>query len=381
MPTSTKALKNVFIVNYCLCNQHLHGCIVYCSNGFLFYRSGDRQLFFYRAGPTSILFIPPPLYKSSYRYLYLSSNQTILIMKKTTIIAYKTTVKTNDNRLLHTVKKRGLKYFFLFTVLIFSSNLFAQWPGNAPVNPPVDSFRIDGTLKANTAVGDWVDGTGSGGYVLQSVSGVWGPVISSTTTFVRDTFDHTSDRIFTGSSFGDNPNSWSWTTGKPTSKCDISTAIFHVSSSPNSKWIIIGGDRLTTQGTSYIDFEFSQGLFTRTLTGFSSLSATGGSLAATNGRTPGDFVLSMEYSNGGSNATVHYYVWKLSGAVYKYVEETIPFIIAPLQPAGAVAAYGKTNADSTDVPYLAFGKSKYIPYSGRKLWRYWLKYKNHFCKD
>jgi len=257
----------------------------------------------------------------------------------------------------------------LFTLCVcflsfFSVNLYGQWPGNAPVNPPADSFRTDGTLKVTNHLGDWLQGTtGTGGYVLQQTAGVWGAVNASTTTFVRDTFNHTSDKIFTGSSFSDNPNTWKWTTGKPTSKCDIATAMYHVSSSPTSKWIILGGDRYTTQGTSYIDFEFNQGTLTRKTTSDSFTYVAPAGKVLNNGRIIGDFVLSMEYSNGGVNANVHYYVWELSGAVYKYVEHPVPVIVAPFQPAGSVSSYGKTNGDSTDVSYGAFGLFKYEPYA------------------
>jgi hypothetical protein len=266
------------------------------------------------------------------------------------------------------VKSLNHSFKILFTLCIsilsfFSVNLYGQWPGNAPVNPPVDSFRIDGTLKVTTALGDWLAGPGSGGFVITQSAGTWGPVNPATTTFLRDSFNTTVDRIFTGSSFSDNPNTWKWATGKPTSKCDISTAMYHVSSSPSSKWIILGGDRYTTQGTSYIDFEFDQGVLTRKTTSDSFTYTAPAGKVLNNGRVIGDFVLSMEYSNGGANANVHYYVWELSGATYKYVEHAIPFIVLPFQPVGAVSAYGRTNADSTDVPYGAFGRSKYEPFA------------------
>jgi Ig-like domain-containing protein len=266
--------------------------------------------------------------------------------------------------------KRGIFLLHAFKVcitaffILASPTLFAQWPGNAPINPPVDSFRIDGTLKANTAVGDWVPGTGSGGYVIYNPGAGWQPLNPATTTFIRDSFNSTSDRIFSGSAFSDNPNTqWKWTLGKATNKCDINTAMYHVSSSSNSKWIILGGDRYTTTGTSYIDFEFLQGTLTRNTgnDGFTYVPPTDSALFG--GRVRRDFVLSMEYSNGGTNATVHYYLWELSSGSYKYVEHAIPTIVAPFQPAGSVSAFGKTNGDSTDVPFGAFGAQKYIPYA------------------
>jgi len=250
-----------------------------------------------------------------------------------------------------------LLFFFLFLVTRTS---YAQAPV-APVNPPSNGFYINGKLKADSAdVGDWVDGVGTGGFVLQASGAppVWGPVNSTTTKFIKDPYDDASDMIFQGSSFGDNPNSWQWTTNKATSKCDINTALFHSTTSTTQKWLILGGDRFTTTGTSYIDFQFSQGIFSRTSSGgFSSVAADGSSLAGTNGRTVGDFVLSMEYTNGGATATVHYYRWQPSGNTFKFVELPIPALL------GLPSAYGASNTAATDVPYSAFGSTSYIPFA------------------
>ena len=261
-------------------------------------------------------------------------------------------------------KKRKTRFFYTCKIFLFFFLLLASlrsFTQVAPVNPPTGGFNIEGTLKANTAVGDWVHGTGAGGYVLESTGApaVWGPVNSSITKFIKDAYDNTSDLIFSGSSFGDNPNTWKWTTGKATSKCDINTALFHSTTSATQKWLILGGDRFTTTGTSYIDFQFSQGVFTRNGDGtFSSVAADGvTSLAATNGRTVGDFVLSMEYTNGGATATVHYYRWEASGSTYKFVEKTIP------APGGVASAFGASNTAATDVPYGAFGSTSYIPFA------------------
>ncbi len=255
---------------------------------------------------------------------------------------------------------KKFKLPFRFTALFFFLSLIVirSLSQVAPVNPPTGGFNIDGTLKANTAVGDWVAGTGAGGFVLQQVAGVWGPVNSSTTKLIKDDWDNAADLIFTGSSFGDNPNTWKWTTGKATGKCDINNTLFHSTTSSTQKWILLGGDRLSITGTSYIDFQFSQGVFTRTASGFSSLAADGvTSLAATNGRTVGDFVLSMEYTSGGAVATVHYYRWELSSGSYKFVEKPIP------SPGGVTSAFGASNTAVTDVPLGAFGTTSYAPFS------------------
>ena len=247
-------------------------------------------------------------------------------------------------------------------IVFFSTQAVAQL---APVNPPTGGFRIDGGLKANTLTlheGDWVYGAGGTGDSVISYGGI--PFNATTTKLIRDQYNSSSDLIFSGSSFSDNPNTpasgsggWKWTSGTASNKCDINNALFFSTTSANNKWVILGGDRLATTGTSYIDFEFYQGDLTRNADGtFSSVVHGGGSLAATGGRTPGDFVLSMEYSSGGTNATVHYYSWDNSGG-WKYVEHPIP------APGGVVSAFGATNGVATDVPFGAFGATSYIPFA------------------
>lgn len=251
-----------------------------------------------------------------------------------------------------------LPVILFFNYLLITTGILAQPAPVAHVNPPAGGFNITGTLKANTAVGDWAAGTGSGGYVFQSNGEVNG---SLTAKLIPDAFNSNSDLVFSGSAFSDNPNTWRWSASKATNKCDINNGMYLVTSSPTSKWVIMGGDRLTTTGTSYIDFEFLQGVLTRNTNndGFTSLAADGLSPAPHNGRTEGDFVLSMEYTNGGAVATVHYYRWEESGGVYKYVEKPIP------SENGQVSAFGSTNSATTDAlnATAAFGKSTYIPFA------------------
>ena len=192
-----------------------------------------------------------------------------------------------------------LVLLIVFLLSFFMPHAFGQV---ANVNIPTGGFNINGTLKVSSAVGDWTAGTGAGGYVLQDGVVDWGPVNAAKTTFTRDGYGTNPDLIFDGGKFGGDPNTnWTWKSANTLGKCDIGTGLIHSTTSSTSKWVILGGDRLVQSGTSYIDFQFSQGLFTRLANGrFSSLDATGGSLAALNGRTPGDFVLSMEYTNGGA---------------------------------------------------------------------------------
>ena len=87
----------------------------------------------------------------------------------------------------------------LLCAVVLSFNSFGQisiGTGVAPVNPPTGGFNIDGTLRANTAVGDWLAGTGSGGFVLNSDA--TGTAVNPVTTFhLTDLFGN-GDNIFVG---------------------------------------------------------------------------------------------------------------------------------------------------------------------------------------
>ncbi|PJJ08180.1 putative repeat protein (TIGR01451 family)/gliding motility-associated-like protein [Flavobacterium sp. 1] len=233
----------------------------------------------------------------------------------------------------------------LVTLLVLSFISFSSAVAQtAPVIFPYNGFDIDGNLKANTPtadVGDWISGTGGSG---QFVFNNDGSAVNTVTTYrFTDAYNSTGDNIFTGGGkFDDNPNTlWSWTNSKPGGKGDINNVLIHLGVDTNNKqWLIIASDRLVTTGTSYIDFEFFK----------NPISANaGGSFTLAGGRTVGDILLSVEYSNGGSTANVKFYRWNGSG--YSLVTDS------------AANAFGKTNIATVDtIAGTAFGTSQYTAY-------------------
>jgi len=209
---------------------------------------------------------------------------------------------------------------------------------------PYNGFEIDGDLKANTPttnVGDWIPGTGGSG---QNVFNLDGTAINTATTYrFTDLYNSTGDNTFTGGGkFNDDPNTlWSWTNSKAGGKGDINNVLIHLASDIiNNQWLIIASDRLDNTGTSYIDFEFFQNTLTAN---------AGGSFTLSGGRTVGDILLSVEYSNGGSIATVKFYKW--SGTDYVLVVDP------------STNAFGQTNTNLVDTfTGGAFGSSQYSNY-------------------
>ncbi|MDA3909906.1 MAG: gliding motility-associated C-terminal domain-containing protein [Bacteroidales bacterium] len=240
---------------------------------------------------------------------------------------------------------RMLTAYVIFLAILISPLLtFSQ---TAPVLEPLGGFAIDGDLQSNTPVldvGDWVMGpAGAGEHVLHND----GTALDSLNSGLFLDNYNGNDIIFQGSKFNQNPNLWSWSVGKANSKNDINNVMYHLAKDAgDNMWIMLGSDRYTTSGTSYIDFEFLQNTLVRTSDfGFSSTGPHGG-------RTINDMIVSVEYSNGGSAGNIRIYLWKPVGTGYDYVEQTIP----------AGVAFASTNSSIVSVPFGAFGTTSYIPY-------------------
>src|SRR5512136_1367774 len=87
--------------------------------------------------------------------------------------------------------------------------------GVAPVTVPAGGFGIEGDLQANLGVGDWLPGTNGTGGVLDNAGN---PLNPATTFHFTDLYNSSADQTFVGGlKWGDDPNTWQWTTGKPSS--------------------------------------------------------------------------------------------------------------------------------------------------------------------
>jgi hypothetical protein len=245
-------------------------------------------------------------------------------------------------------KNISLVFILAMTILLNTAgkSLAQIGAGTAPVNPPTGGFLIDGTLQANTGIGDWVSGTGAGGFVLQN-NGT--PVNAGTTYHSVDLWGVATDEKFKGGNKGDmNPNNWGWVTANATNKLDINNTIVHFTTNPSNGevWAILASDRYAnSQGACYVDFEFYQDtLYTTPAGGWVS-----GASAATGGRTVGDFLFTVEFKS--SNPAFNVYRWQLiSGSNYGYVQYTT-------FPAGSIYSSGNVGGES--VPYPAFGLNTY----------------------
>src|SRR4030095_11502933 len=245
------------------------------------------------------------------------------------------------------------RLFILICTTLVSTLSFGQ-AGNAPMQSLPNftgPMAIDGFDTRQGAAGDWLPGPGGANNTV--FTSTCTPLVPLAYRLVDLFNDQTNDDIFDGGNklFQD-PNTWGWRSQKPPAKDDINTAMVFLALNPvdNHIWVAISGDRMSTNGTSYLDFEFYQNSITKvggpTTGGFV---ATGPHM----GRTVGDISITLQYTGGGSFATVVYQQWQPGSEAgsYDYFDVT---------PAPGTA-FAAANAGAINVPCGAFGLNTYEP--------------------
>src|SRR6187399_920522 len=251
--------------------------------------------------------------------------------------------------------KWNLQWLFMLICTTLVSTLSYGQAGNAPMQSLpnfIGPMAIDGFIQRQGAAGDWQAGPGGTTNVVFTNSCVALVPIAYRLTDLFN--DQVNDDIFDGGNklFQD-PNTWGWRSQKPPAKDDINTAMVFLALNPidNHIWLAISGDRMSTNGTSYLDFEFYQNSITKT--GGPIPGGTGGFISAGphGGRTVGDLSITLEFVNGGSLAVASYLQWQpgAEAGTYDY------FPITP--PAGT--AFAAANEEEINVPCGAFGATTY----------------------
>jgi hypothetical protein len=243
--------------------------------------------------------------------------------------------------------------FTLICALLVSTLSFAQ-AGNAPMvslpNFP-GPMAIDGNTRRQGAAGDWFAGPGGTTNIVFTDNCVALVPLAYHLVDLYD--DQVNDDIFDGGNkLNQNPNDWGWRSQKPPAKDDINNSLIFLATNPidNHIWLAITGDRMSTNGTSYLDFEFYQNTITKT-----GGPTTGGFLSTgpDGGRTVGDLSITLQYTQGGSFASVFYLRWQPGSEAgsFEYVEIPVP--------AGTAFAAANGGASPIDFPCGAFGSNQY----------------------
>ncbi len=318
---------------------------------------------------------------------------------------------------------RRWRYYYLWPLVVLMAFLTSTYSSNAqniqgiiPVQAPINGTTIDGDAYANhgTFNGSYtgINGYGSGDiFYWESIfggedgMGVFtideGPIDLTNPIYplipidfslppynvenyklvlYRDSVGNKDPTIFDGSNkINDNPNSYVWGEGSVPNKNEIQNAgvIFTrgdhdlgiavgVDTEDDDIWVSWAADRQVTNGSSYIDFEFLQA--TLTMDGYYEGALGGGFTSYAEpgygGRTPGDILVTVEFTNGGPVANVMVYSWRdedengATDGIYEYgiIEDESVSGAAYVYPTGSI--FATINTEETYVHFPAFGQTK-----------------------
>ncbi len=255
----------------------------------------------------------------------------------------------------------GLASIGMLLSFILIPNLSnAQSSSQTPTLESIDlPFNIDGFIERQSSLyGDWTKGSQTNGTDSGSVLFDNGNTRDMPLTYhISDLYNTPgsgTDDVFNGGNKSNaNPTTWGWKYGSVPNKDEMNNANIHISNdkATGDLWAIMAGDRYTITGTSYIDFEFYQN-------GITAVAPSGGSSGSFTtsgtdcGRTIGDLLVTVEYTNGGSVDSIYFYRWAASvSATCGYDWEAFTISSAD--------AFGYSNTASINAPYSAFGLSAY----------------------
>jgi len=261
--------------------------------------------------------------------------------------------------------------------------------GRAPVLAPKGGFAVDGNafVRFTGDNPDWGDFLfeNQSAPITANPGGIFVPVpppydyrdgilpkefyvYPGFTTFFRDNITNEDPTIFTGSNkINDNPTTYEWGVGSSPDKNEIQNAIAHFSYADGTLqygkdgdlWMIFAADRQVTNGSSYIDFEILQAPLTKHPLGTDSKGFPYGNFSSEgpdNGRTIGDILVTIEFTQGGGSANV--VVRKWNGTSYG--------IFTPLE--GTI--FGTNNTAVTPVPYPIYNQDPVTSGPNAGMWEY-----------
>ncbi|SEF80747.1 PKD repeat-containing protein, partial [Flavobacterium urumqiense] len=283
--------------------------------------------------------------------------------------------------------------------------------GIVPVSTPKLGSAVDGNAWAhepdffNSApsiyftVGDLfdkihptIDGHGlvnpENGDVFYKPSAIQNPPIAQSIPVTYQLKDnYTGDfTIFTQSNkINDNPNTYAWGPGTSPNKNETQNCGAHfsygeqglaggvyddsevlvkaITGSSKDLWCLFAGDRQTINGSSYIDFEFLQAPLTMTgatygpidaQTGVAAINGGSGVFhtdapASTGGRTEGDLLITIQFTQGGGEATAVIQSWTNVNGTWQYqlLNNNDPLLLGNI--------FVTNNNVTTTVPFDVYG--------------------------
>ena len=211
--------------------------------------------------------------------------------------------------------RRGLTLSWL---LLFIFSILLQYGALAGAKPvlaasglkagTVQGFEVDGDLASGDAASnpgtipaalidaanplvngdDWLDGA--------SGTGVVDPATPPTSEITHDLIGTNSDDGFIGGAKETDTRTWGYDLHKSTPKDDVEWAMTYAKFVGNSAFFYAGATRIVNNGDTHIDFELNRNPFKVYSDGISKPD-----------RSIGDVLISLEFSNGGSDPIVTVY--------------------------------------------------------------------------
>ncbi|MCK5853330.1 hypothetical protein KAH27_09915, partial [bacterium] len=204
--------------------------------------------------------------------------------------------------------------------------------GIAPVKFPVGGFAIDGDAYANKspvgtdydAIGDWFENSGTSGWLINADNSYTIPEGDGTLfKLYVDVFKDKDPTAFPGNNkINDNPNTYTVGLANVPKKDDMERAAVYFSyadetllgGAEGDLWCVFAADRWVVGGASYIDFEFNQASTVvnedGTVTSLApEFDGDGDPGDPTGGRTPGDILITIEFTRGGTTASLYADKW------------------------------------------------------------------------
>jgi hypothetical protein len=182
-------------------------------------------------------------------------------------------------------------------------------------------FQIDGQFYSAAPNTDWAQGSLGNAVFANDGSSVITPSLRARDGHWgghEDDFD-----AFSGSGNKNNDDiseladPWTWGKGSGPAKNDLTDVYASSAQVDGDVWLFLGAATRTTNGASHVDFEISQSGFQRT----GETSGTIVGLGPDAGRTAGvDFIVSVDYEDGGTFPVVSFRTWELGAAGYEFVE-------------------------------------------------------------
>ncbi|WP_163325619.1 hypothetical protein, partial [Draconibacterium mangrovi] len=267
----------------------------------------------------------------------------------------------------------------LIIMALISTTTTAQqvYLGTAPVQTPVNGFAVDANAYANYVPGDTIGEPDFG------VAGDWfyvphwpefppfdtvlwegpgrgilrfdGPIYPDMTTVYVDSISGDPDytTFLEKTKIDENPNTYTWGEGNVPPKNEIQNVAVHftygdpaLGGDPDDLWCLFAADRMVTNGSSYIDFEFLQDslLMTTNADGDGIFTSEGPDF----GRNVGDLLVTVELTNGGAVANVILNKWSVGG------KNGFEYHTVPIDSFPANTIYATNNNEITYVPFPAY---------------------------